>query len=129
MDRLRDKVAIVTGAARGQGLAEAELFVSEGAQVIVAELLEEQGHDAARSLGPNARFESLDVSSKDQWVAVVGSALDTFGRIDVLINNAAISMPERLPAIRRETTQRIFEVNQLGCLFGMQTVIPHMIEQ
>src|SRR3954447_26800730 len=89
--RLADKVVIVTGAARGQGEAEARLFVSEGARVVFTDVLEAEGKAVADSLPPDrAVFRTHDVSSEDDWAAVAGEAVERFGRIDGLVNNAAI---------------------------------------
>ena len=81
-DRLRDKVALITGAARGQGEAEARLFVNEGARVFIADLLTEEGRKLAAELGERAEFLELDVSDEGQWSRSTAHILDRAGRID-----------------------------------------------
>src|SRR4029079_3933497 len=90
MSRLDDKVAIISGASRGQGEAEARLFVQEGAQVVIADILDDQGEALAKELGDGAQFVHLDVSDENAWVDALGFTLGAFGRVDVLVNNAAV---------------------------------------
>src|SRR4030095_9483481 len=90
MGVLDGRVAIVTGAARGQGAAEAELFHKEGAQVVLADVLDEEGEALAASLAEGAIYRHLDVSQEHEWDALIGEAEATFGPISVLVNNAAI---------------------------------------
>ena len=86
--RLKDKVAIVTGAASGMGAATAKLFVAEGAKVVLTDILEDEGTVLASELGGDARFQKLDVTSEADWDALITETLSAFGRIDVLVNNA-----------------------------------------
>jgi len=95
MGRFTGKVVIVTGAARGQGAAEAKLFADEGACVVLTDLNEDV-EVVAKRIGANALFVRHDVSSKVAWDGVVAAALDRFGRIDVLVNNAGIYRPRPL---------------------------------
>ena len=88
---LDGKVVIVTGAARGQGEAEARLLAAHGAKVVLTDVLAEQGRSVAADIGASARFVHHDVASPEGWNEVITTTLDTFGRIDVLVNNAAIS--------------------------------------
>src|SRR5579864_6740586 len=90
MGRLAGKVAVITGAAKGQGEAEARLFVAEGARVVLTDVLEDRGQVVAKELGDAARFVRHDVSREQDWAAVMQTATDTFGRLDILVNNAAI---------------------------------------
>ena len=111
--RLEGKVAIVTGAARGQGLTEAQLFASEGADVIAGDVLD---HDGVY----------LDVTSAESWAAAVALAVDRFGRVDVLVNNAGIRADGLVHEMAAADFQRILDVNLMGPLLGIQAVVPHM---
>src|SRR5688572_11638428 len=90
--RVEGKVALVTGAASGLGAASARMLVREGAQVALTDLNEEGGQALAKELGMAARFWRLDVTKEEDWVSVVDSALETFGRLDVVVNNAGIGI-------------------------------------
>ena len=119
--RLIGKTIVVTGAARGQGAAEARLFVSEGATVILTDVLEEDGQALVDELGEHAMFMRHDVTCEADW-ARVADAVRSNGGLDGLVNNAGIYNP--LPI--GETTQDIYEahfrVNQLGCFLGLRMV-------
>jgi 3alpha(or 20beta)-hydroxysteroid dehydrogenase len=124
--RLDGKVAIVTGAARGMGEAHARLFVAEGAKVVLTDVLDDLGRGIADDLGEAARFHHHDVSVPADWDAVVAFTLREFGRIDGLVNNAAI---HRLRLLRDETPDefdRMLAVNLKGPLLGMQAVFEPM---
>jgi 3alpha(or 20beta)-hydroxysteroid dehydrogenase len=126
MARLDGLVAIVTGAARGQGEAEARLFAREGAKVMLTDVRAEQGAAVAADIGPAARFVKHDVSSAAGWAEVVASALEAFGRLDILVNNAAIARPLKLEATEPAVFEEIFRVNQLGVYLGMRAVLEPM---
>ena len=124
--RLAGKVAIVTGAARGQGEREARLFAAEGARVMLTDVLDVELKSAAEDIGDAARFMHHDVSDEDDWTAVVATTVDAFGRLDVLVNNAAI---HHVVPIEHETVadfQRIVSVNLLGTFLGIRSVIGAM---
>jgi NAD(P)-dependent dehydrogenase (short-subunit alcohol dehydrogenase family) len=126
--RLQDKVAIVTGAASGMGAATAQLFAREGAKVVVADVLEEEGQAVAASIKSNrgeARFQRLDVSSETDWDAAVAATLAAYGKIDILVNNAGVSGsdPDRLSIA---TWDRQMSINAKGVFLGMRAVIPVM---
>jgi NAD(P)-dependent dehydrogenase (short-subunit alcohol dehydrogenase family) len=126
--RLKDKVAIVTGAASGMGAATARLFAREGAKVIVADVMEKEGKDVAASIKTNAGeaiFHKLDVSSETDWDALVAATLKAYGKIDVLINNAGVSGsdPDRLSL---KTWDQQMNINAKGVFLGMRAVLPHM---
>src|SRR5262245_8853588 len=87
---LSGKVAIVTGGGRGQGAAEARLFATLGARVVLTDILESEGLEVAASIGDAARFVRHDVSSPQGWQRAVEVATSEFGRLDVLVNNAAV---------------------------------------
>ncbi|HET6369314.1 MAG TPA: SDR family NAD(P)-dependent oxidoreductase, partial [Pseudomonadales bacterium] len=88
--RLGDKVALITGGASGMGQSEAVLFAKEGAKVVVADVLEAEGQKVADSLGGAGRFVRLDVTSETDWEQAIAAAVSTFGKLDVLVNNAGI---------------------------------------
>jgi 3alpha(or 20beta)-hydroxysteroid dehydrogenase len=125
-DRLAGKVAIVTGAARGQGEAEARLFAAEGARVVLTDLLEDQGRAVADDLGDQGVFVAHDVTDPAGWQEVVDGAVKTFGHLDVLINNAAIEWLKRLEDETKEGFLRILEVNLVGTFLGIQAAAPVM---
>jgi len=118
--------AIVTGAARGQGEAEARLFAQEGAKVVLTDVLEAEGEAVAADIGAAAMFVAHDVSSEAGWAHVVARALAAFGRIDILINNAAISRPLKLEATEPAVYDAIYRVNQFGVYLGMRAVLEPM---
>jgi 3(or 17)beta-hydroxysteroid dehydrogenase len=126
--RLRDKVAIVTGASSGMGAATALLFAREGAKIVVADLLAAEGEQVTgriREAGGDARFQPLDVTSETGWQAAVAASLAAYGRIDVLINNAGISGSD--PDIFSTAVwDNVMNVNAKGCFLGMKCVIPEM---
>lgn len=127
MHALAGKVAIITGAARGQGAAAARLFVAEGARVVVADVLDEVGKELADSLGDTALYRHLDVSSEDDWASVVGEAVETLGGVDVLVNNAGILGFAALPDMPLADYLRIVNVNQVGAFLGMRAVAKPMM--
>lgn len=120
------RVAIITGAARGQGEAEARLLAEHGANVVLTDVLADLGQAAAADIGDQALFVPHDVSSAEGWQAVVASTLEAFGRVDVLVNNAAISRPLKLEHTDPEVFDEIYRVNQLGVFLGMQAVLAPM---
>lgn len=122
MDRLAGKVAIVTGAARGTGEVVARRFVAEGARVVLADVLEEAGAAVAGSLGAAAAFERLDVSAEQDWARTVAATQRRFGRIDVLVNNAAVLHMAPIAETTPEDFLRVVRVNQLGTFLGVRAV-------
>ena len=129
MERLGGKVAIVTGAARGTGLAIARRFVAEGARVWLGDVLDERGEKAAAELGGAARYLHHDVTSEEEWQRIVSSALAAHGRIDVLVNNAAILHLGTIAHTPVEVARRILEVNTLGPFLGLRAVVEPMRAQ
>ena len=127
MDRLKGKVAIVTGGASGQGAAEARLFVAQGAKVVIADLNAEWGQALAKLLGGSAIFFKIDVSDSDQWSRLVAKTLETFGGIDILINSAALYDPRSIKDTDAASLRKHIDVNVMGTYHGMKAVIPHMI--
>jgi len=119
--RLEGKVALISGAAKGQGEAEARLFIAEGAAVVLGDILDEQGAAVAASLGDRARYVHLDVSSQDDWVQAVRTATDSFGGLDVLINNAGIIRMGMMADVSLDDYMSVINVNQVGCWLGMKS--------
>jgi 3alpha(or 20beta)-hydroxysteroid dehydrogenase len=128
MGRLDGKVALITGAARGQGEAAARLFVEEGAKVVLGDILDEAGKAVTASLGDAAIYLHHDVSQEDSWAAFVATASETFGRIDALVNNAGIPHLAPIAQIALDDYMKVIRVNQVGCLLGMKSVIPAMVQ-
>ncbi len=124
--RLEGKVAIVTGGARGTGAAIARIFVDEGARVVLADLRREQGEALAASLGRAVLFVECDVSRREHWQRLVQRTGEAFGPPAVLVNNAALLDMALLDAVTEETLTRLFRVNQLGPVLGIQAVLPSM---
>jgi len=124
-ERLKGKVALITGAARGQGEAEARLFVAEGARVVLGDVRDELGGKVAASLGEAARYAPLDVAHEEQWQRAVALAEAEFGKLDILVNNAGIVGdfgPTELCTL--QSYQHTLDVNQIGAFLGMKTAIP-----
>ncbi len=124
--RLQGKVALVTGAARGQGEAEARLFVREGASVVVADVLDAEGEAVAKDLGAAACYVHLDVTSESDWEAAVAAAVAKFANLDVLVNNAGIVAMAMLADTTLADYRRVIDVNQIGVFLGMRSVIAAM---
>lgn len=123
---LSGKVAIVTGAAQGQGAAEARQFAACGARVVLTDVLESEGAAVAKELGEAALFVRHDVAESRDWDSTVAAALDTFGRVDVLVNNAALYRVRGLEEQTYEEFDRILRTNLLGAFLGMQAVLEPM---
>ena len=126
MGRVENKVAIVTGSARGTGEATARLLASEGARVVVADVLEERGRLVAKDLGPAGVFERLDVTSEDDWRRVVEATLARWGGVDVLVNNAAVLHMAAIEDTALADYERVVRVNQIGTYLGIKAVAPVM---
>ncbi len=125
MGKLAGKVSIVTGAAGGQGEAEARLFAAEGARVILTDI-QDKGAAVAAEIGDAAFFLKQDVASEESWNHVVQEALSRFGRIDVLVNNAAFYDPKPLMETTLTSFERHFAVNVTGPMLGMKAVFEPM---
>ena len=125
MDRLRGKVILISGGARGQGAAEARLFVAEGARVVIGDVLEPEGRQVASEVGDAATFVLQDVTQEGDWRTAVNVA-EKLGGLHGLVNNAGIYQPRTLMETDTELFERHTRVNQLGCLLGMKTVVPLM---
>ncbi len=125
---LNGKVALITGAARGQGAAEARLFASRGARVVITDVLAAEGKELAESLGAAAHFVHHDVTDNDSWNTAVGETVSTFGKLDVLVNNAAIYTMKPLVETSTEELERILRVNLVGAFNGIKAVVGPMTE-
>ncbi|MEV6278761.1 glucose 1-dehydrogenase [Nocardia sp. NPDC051832] len=128
MTDLTGKVALITGAARGQGEAEARLFVAQGARVVLTDVLEAEGSAVAESLGDAARFVRHDVSSAEDWASAVRTAVEEFGGLHALVNNAAIYTAKPLTETSAEELERILRVNVIGSFLGIQAVVGPMAQ-
>jgi 3alpha(or 20beta)-hydroxysteroid dehydrogenase len=127
MGRLDGKVAIITGAARGQGAAEAKLFAAEGATVVVTDVLSGEGEATAAECGGS--FMHHDVSNEQAWQRVVAETVAAHGRVDVLVNNAGIFHREKLMDYELDDFRRVMDINTIGVFLGMKTVSAPMIAQ
>lgn len=124
--RLEGKVAVISGAAQGQGEAEARRFVAEGASVIIGDLNDEAGRDVADGLGAAARFVHLDVTAPELWAEAVNVAEESFGPVDILVNNAGVLVFGPLQTLTAEQMRLSMEVNLMGTFHGMQAVYRSM---
>ena len=129
MSRLEGKVALITGAARGQGAAEARLFVAEGAQVMLGDVLDDDGELVAKELGDAAAYYHHDVTSEDAWAEIVAATISDFGRLDVLVNNAGVFEIMPMTTTTLEDYMRVVTINQVGTFLGMKAVAEPMIGQ
>lgn len=128
MKRLDGKVAIITGAAQGMGAAHAKLFIENGAKVILTDLNEEKGQAFAAELGENALFVKQNVASEEDWATVIAKAEEAFGPVNVLVNNAGITMAKNMLDITVEEYRRIVDINQVSVFLGMKTVAASMMK-
>ncbi|WP_326787172.1 SDR family NAD(P)-dependent oxidoreductase [Streptomyces sp. NBC_00151] len=126
MGKLDGRVVLITGAARGQGEQEARLFAAEGARVVVADVLDDQGQELAEEIG--AHYVHLDVSQEADWTAAVASAKAAYGRIDGLVNNAGILRFNALVDTPLAEFLQIVQVNQVGVFLGIKTLAPEITE-
>ena len=127
--RLAGKVALISGAASGMGAEEARLFAREGAKVIIADLLEDEGRQVEadiRGSGGEAVFVPLDVTREDDWEQAVGTAVQRFGKLDVLVNNAGLSSTSVDDPLDTAGWHRIMQVNTTGVFLGTRFAIPAM---
>lgn len=126
MGRLDNKVAIITGAAQGMGAAHAKLFVEQGAKVVLTDLNEEKGQALATALGENAIFVKQNVTNEEDWTTVVTKAEEAFGPVNILVNNAGISVNKPMMNTTLEEYRRIVDINQVSVFLGMRAVVPSM---
>jgi len=124
--RLDGKVALVTGGARGQGAAEVRLFAAEGAKVVAADVRADAGQALAAELGDDVVFVRHDVADEASWEAAVGTAVDRFGGIHVLVNNAGIGHTSTIAKHTLEDYERVISVTQTGVFLGIRSVVEPM---
>ena len=127
MGRVDDKVALISGGARGMGAADARMLVAEGAKVVIGDILDAEGTALAEELGASARYVHLDVTSAEDWKAAVDTALEAFGKLNVLVNNAGIVQLAPLKTLDVERWQKVLDVNLTGPLLGTKAVIDPMV--
>ncbi|MER6162112.1 glucose 1-dehydrogenase [Streptomyces sp. NPDC001868] len=124
MGKLDGRVVLVTGAARGQGEQEARLFRAEGAEVVVADVLDDQGEALAKEIG--ALYVHLDVGSEEDWTAAVAAAKGAYGRVDGLVNNAGVLRFNSLVDTPLDEFMQVVRVNQVGVFLGVKTLAPEI---
>ena len=129
MGRLDGKVALITGAARGQGAAEAKMFAREGAKVVFGDILDDEGKKVEAEInesGGEATYVHLDVTIEDQWQRAIDTAVSKYGKLDVLVNNAGIIIPGGIEEMTEEAWDRTMAVNAKGPFMGTKHSIPVM---
>ena len=126
MERLKNKVAIITGGARGMGATHVHLFVSEGAKVVFTDLNEELGRLLEQQIGDNVKFIKHDVTDAAGWEKVVEETEIIFGQVDILVNNAGISMNKSLLEVTEAEYRKIVDINQVSVFLGIKAVAPSM---
>jgi 3alpha(or 20beta)-hydroxysteroid dehydrogenase len=126
MERLAGKVAIITGGARGMGESHVRKFISEGAKVVFTDLNEEGGQALAAELGENVKFVKQDVTKAADWDTVVAETENTFGPVNVLVNNAGISMSKSLFEMTEADYRKIVDINQVSVFLGIKATASSM---
>ncbi len=127
--RLEGKVALITGAARGQGAAEARMFAQEGAKVILADVTDQEGMAVAAEIaeaGGDALYMHLDVTNEEEWDTAIQSAVSSFGKLDILVNNAGIWRRGHVLETSSEQWDDIMDINAKGVFLGTKAAIPEM---
>lgn len=128
MNRLADKVAIITGAAQGMGAETARLFAAEGARVVLCDVIEDKGQALAAEIGDAAIFQKLDVRSDGEWNAAVTAAVQHFGKLDILVNNAAVVHFSPIEAMPAEDIERVLAINVMGTMLGAKYAAREMMK-
>jgi NAD(P)-dependent dehydrogenase (short-subunit alcohol dehydrogenase family) len=129
MGRLDGKVALISGAARGQGATEAKLFAREGARVVLGDILDQEGSsvaEAVRAAGGEAAYVHLDVTNEASWRAAVDTAVTRYGKLNILVNNAGIYIRKRIEETTEDDLDQIMAVNVKGIFLGTKCAIPAM---
>lgn len=128
MGRVSGKVALISGGARGMGASHARKLVAEGARVVIGDLLDGDGKALAEELAPNVTFVHLDVTKPDDWEAAVATAVSTYGRLDVLVNNAGIVNWGSIEEYTLDQWNLIIAINLTGTFNGIKAAIPALKE-
>jgi 3alpha(or 20beta)-hydroxysteroid dehydrogenase len=126
MGRLEGKVALISGAARGQGEAEARLLAAEGAKVVLGDVLDDAGRAVADDIGDAAHYVHLDVRHPESWQGAVEATVQRFGGLTTLVNNAGILRSGSVISTTPDAYREVIDVNQMGCFLGMHTAAPVM---
>ena len=130
MGRVDEKVALISGGARGMGAAHARMLVAEGAKVVIGDILDDEGKALADELGSGpggaARYVHLDVTQADEWDAAVATAVEEFGKLNVLVNNAGIVALGQIGKFDMAKWQKVIDVNLTGTFLGMQASVEAM---
>jgi 3alpha(or 20beta)-hydroxysteroid dehydrogenase len=126
MNRFDNQTVIVTGGSRGMGASHVRGFITEGASVVIADVLDDEGKTLADELGDRALFQHLDVTDESQWVETVAEAERVFGPVSVLVNNAGVLIPGTIEDTPLGSWQRVIDINLTGQFLGIKAVIPSM---
>lgn len=127
--RLKDKVAIITGAANGMGAAEARLFAKEGAKVVATDLNEDKLTKLVaeiKAAGGEITAFKQNVTSEEGWKSLIKTTLEKYGKVDVLVNNAGVAINKNFSNMEMDEWNRVMDVNLNGCVLGMKYAIPEM---
>jgi 3alpha(or 20beta)-hydroxysteroid dehydrogenase len=126
MGRVDGKVVLISGGAQGMGAAHAKMLVDEGAKVVIGDILDEKGEALAAELGDSVRYVHLDVTEAEQWDAAVTTAVDTYGSLTALVNNAGIVALGKIGKFDMAKWQKVIDVNLTGTFLGMQAVVEQL---
>lgn len=126
MGLLDHKVVMVTGGAQGMGASHVRKLVEEGAKVVITDILVEKGEALSKELGDNTMFVELDVTKRDAWDLAITKAEETFGPVNILLNNAGIDFMKKFIEFTEADLQKILEVNLFSQFHGMQKILPSM---
>ena len=127
--RLENKVALISGGARGMGAVEARLFAENGARVVIGDILEDEGRRTEAEIneaGGECVFVRLDVTSEESWQAAVAAAVGRFGKLDILVNNAGIYRTHNVLETSGEEWDQVMDINAKGVFLGTKAAIPAM---
>ena len=126
MGRVNEKVALISGGARGMGAEHARALVAEGAKVVIGDILDDEGKALADEIGDAARYVHLDVTAAEEWEAAVATAVNEFGKLNVLVNNAGIVALGEIGKFDMAKWQKVIDVNLTGTFLGMQACVEAM---